>query len=67
MKDKNEAAASLSIQNRGGKFQIKNDHVLTAKQAEFVNIELSAGNHTILIKKFKTPNIPEETELGNTY
>ena len=38
-----------------------------AKQAEFVNRELSNGNNTILIKKFITPNIPEETELDNPY
>ena len=37
------------------------------KQAEFVNKELSNGNNTILIKKFITPNIPEETELDNPY
>ena len=67
MKDKNEATASLSIHKRGGKFQIKNNHVLTAKQAEFVNKELSTSNHTISIKKFMTPNIPEETELDNPY
>ena len=67
MKDKNEAATSLSNHKRGGKFQIKNDHVLTAKQADFVNKELSAGNYTISIKKFIMPNIPEETELDNPY
>ena len=67
MKDKNEVTASLSIHKRGGKFQIKNNYVLTAKQAEFVNKELSASNCTILIKKFMTPNIPEETELDNPY
>ena len=38
-----------------------------AKQAEFVNRELSSGSNTILIKKFITPNIPEETELENLY
>ena len=38
-----------------------------AKQAEFVNKELSNGSNTILIKKFITPNIPEETELDNPY
>ena len=40
---------------------------LTAKQAEFVNKELSTGSNTILTKKFITPNIPEETELDNVY
>ena len=38
-----------------------------AKQAEFVNRELSNGSNTILMKKFITPNIPEETELENPY
>ena len=37
------------------------------KQAEFVNKELSNGSNTILIKKFLTPIIPEETELENPY
>ena len=38
-----------------------------ANQAEFVNKELSNGNNTISIKKFITPNIPEETEWDNIY
>ena len=38
-----------------------------AKQAEFVNKELSNGSNTISIKKFITPNIPVETELENPY
>ena len=38
-----------------------------AKQAEFVNRELSNGSNTISIKKFITPNIPERTELDNPY
>ena len=38
-----------------------------AKQAEFVNRELSNGSNTILIKKFLTPNMPEDTELDNPY
>ena len=38
-----------------------------AKQAEFVNEELSNGSNTILIKEFITPNISEETELDNPY
>ena len=52
---------------RGGTSQIKHDHTLMAKQAEFVNKELSNGRNTISIKKFITPNIPEETELDNPY
>ena len=38
-----------------------------AKQAEFVNRGLSNGSNTISIKKFLTPNMPEETELDNPY
>ena len=38
-----------------------------AKQAEFVNKELSNSSNSISIKKFITPNIPEETELDNPY
>ena len=38
-----------------------------AKQAEFINKEMSNGRNTILIKKFITPNIPEETEWENPY
>ena len=40
---------------------------MTAKQAEFVNKELSTGSNTISIKRFINPNIPEETELDNVY
>ena len=57
----------MSVHKRGGTFQIKHDNVLTAKQAEFVNKELSAGSNTILIKRIVTPNTPEETELENAY
>ena len=67
MKEKNEAAASLSIHKRAGNFQFKHDHILTAEQAKFVNKELSASNHTISIKKFMTPSIPEEMEMDNPY
>ena len=57
----------MSVHKRGGTSQIKCDHVLTAKQAEFVNKELGTSSNTILTKKFITPNIPEETELDNVY
>ena len=57
----------MSVHKRGGTFQIKHNNVLTAKQAEFVNKELSTGSNTILIKKIITPNILEETELDNAY
>ena len=59
--------ASLSVHKRGGTFWIKHDNVLTARQAEFVNKELGTSSNTISIKKIMTPNIPEETELDNTY
>ena len=67
MKDKNEATTSLSAHKRGGTSWVKHDNILTAKQAEFVNKELSASNNTILIKRIITPNLPEETELENAY
>ena len=67
MRDKNEATVSLSVHKRGGTFWIKHDNVLTAKQAESVNKELSTSSNTILIKKIKTANTPEETELDNAY
>ena len=57
----------MSVHKRRGTSQIKHDHTLMAKQAEFVNRELSNGSNTISIKKFITPNIPEETELENPY
>ena len=57
----------MSVHKRGGISQIKHGHVLTARQAEFVNKELSTGSNTISTKKFITPSIPEETELDNIY
>ena len=57
----------MLVHKRGGTPWIKHDHTLMAKQAEFVNKELSNSSNTILIKKFITPNIPEETELDNPY
>ena len=57
----------MSAHKRGGTSRIKHGQVLTAKQAEFVNKELSTDSNTILTKKFTTPNIPEETELDNAY
>ena len=57
----------MSAQKRGGTFQAKHDNILTAKQAEIVNKELSTGNNTILIKRIIISNTPEETELENAY
>ena len=57
----------MSAHKRGGTFQVKHDDILTARQAEFVNKELSTGSNTILIKRIITPNSPEETELDNAY
>ena len=41
--------------------------MLTAKQAEFVNKNLSSGNNTISVQRIITPNTSEEMELDNTY
>ena len=41
--------------------------MLTAKQTDFVNKELSTSNGIMSIKKIVTPNGSEETELDNTY
>ena len=58
----------MSAHKRVGTSQVKHDNVLTAKQAEFVNKELSTGNNTIVIKRIIiTPNPPKDTELDNTY
>ena len=57
----------MSAHKRGGTFWIKHDNALTAKQAEFANKNLSAGNNTILIQRIITPNTPEEMELDNAY
>ena len=57
----------MPVQQRGGTSWVKHDHVLTAKQAEFVYKELSTGSNTISTKKFVTPNIPQETEVDNVY
>ena len=57
----------MSACKRGGTFQIKHDHVLTAKQAKLVNKELITSSNAILIKKIMTPSLPEETELDNAY
>ena len=67
MKDKNETTPSLSAHKRGGTSWVKHDNILTAKQAEFVNKELSTGDNTISIKRIITPNLPEETELEDAY
>ena len=63
----NEATASLSNYKRGEASQVKHDKILTAKQAEFVNKELSTSNNTISIKKIVTANKSEENELDNAY
>ena len=57
----------MSAHKKGGTSWVKHDNILTAKQAEFVNKELSTGNNTISIKKIIIPNPPEETELDNAY
>ena len=57
----------MSVHKRGGTSQIKHDHVLTAKQAEFVNKELSTGSNTILTKKYITPSVPTKKVMDNVY
>ena len=57
----------MSKCKRGGTPWIKHGKILTAKQAEFVNKELSASNNTISIKKIVTSNKSEETELDKAY
>ena len=57
----------MSAHKKGGTFQIKHDHVLTAKQAKFVYRELNAGDNIISTKKIMIPSIPEATELDNAY
>ena len=57
----------MSAHKKGGTFQIKHDHVLTAKQAKFLYRELNTGNNKISTKKIMTPSIPKETEPDNTY
>ena len=57
----------MSTHKRGGTSQVKDDNVLTAKQAEFVNKELSTGNNIISVKRIITPNPPEDTELDIAY
>ena len=57
----------MSTHKRGGTSQVKHDNILTAKQAEFVNKELSAGNNTISIKSIITPKPTEEIEMDNAY
>ena len=57
----------MSAHKKGGTFQIKHDHLLTAKQAKFVYRELNTSNNIISTKKIMIPCIPEETELDNAY
>ena len=54
----------MSAHRKGGTFQIKHGHVLTAKQAGFV---LNTSNNIISTKTIMIPSIPEETELHNAY
>ena len=57
----------MSNYKKGGTPWVKHDKILTAKQAEFVNKELSTSNNTISIKKIVTSNMAEETELDKAY
>ena len=62
-----ETTTFLSNHKRGGISWVKHDRILTAKQADFVNKELSTSNDIISIKKIVTLNKSEETELENAY
>ena len=57
----------MSNHKRGGTSQVKHDKILTAKQADFVNKELSTSNGIMSIKKIATPDKSEEAELDNAY
>ena len=57
----------MSAHKKSGTFQIKHDHVLTSKLAEFVYKGLNTGNHIISTKKIISPSMPEETELDSAY
>ena len=57
----------MSNHKRGGISQVKHDNILTHKQADFVNKELSTGNVIMLIKTIVTQNKSEETEIDNAY
>ena len=57
----------MSNYKRGGLSWVKHDNLLTAKQANFVNKEISIGNGIMSIKKIVTQNKSEQTELDNAY
>ena len=57
----------MSNHKRGGTSWVKHDKILTAKQADFVNKELSTGNGIMSIKKIVTPNKSVDAELDNAY
>ena len=65
--DKNDTTTFLSNHKRGGTSHVKNDKILTAKQADFVNKELNAGSGIMSIKKIVTQNKSVDTELDNAY
>ena len=57
----------MSNHKRGGPSRVKCDKILTAKQADFANKELSANNGIMSIKKILTPNNSVDAELDNAY
>ena len=57
----------MSNHKRGGISQVKHDNILTAKQGDFLNKELSTSNGRMSIKTIVTPNKSEKTELDNAY
>ena len=57
----------MSNHKRGGTSHIKHDIILTTKQADFVNKELSASYGIRSIKKIATQSKSVDTELENAY
>ena len=57
----------MSNHKRGGTSHVEHDKVLTTKQAEFVNKELSTGKGIMSIKKVVPQNKSVNTELDNAY
>ena len=57
----------MSNHNRGGTSHIKHDKILTTKQADFVNKELSTSHGIMSIKKIATQSKSVDTELENAY
>ena len=57
----------MSNHKRDGTSHVKHDIMLTTKQADFVNKELSASHGIMSIKKIATQSKSVDTELENAY